>query len=440
MDIKSRRTFIKETGIALAGIPLTQTASSYARILGANDKVRVGIAGLNGRGSFLTNVVLDQAGFEVTALCDVDSRALAKELAKVESIQRTAPETYKDFRQMIQNGNVDAVVIATADHTHTPFAVYALNAGKHVYLEKPSCYNPGEGEILVDLSQKVPLKLQVGNQQRSSAVTGEAIARIHSGAIGKPYEARTWYTNQRGSIGQGRETSPPEWLDWDLWQGPAPRRAFRDNIVHYNWHWYRHWGTGEICNNAEHEIDIALWALRQHYPSSVVSGGGRFHYQDDDWEFYDTQLVTFAYDEGVSIIWDGRSCSNLQPFGRGRGTIIYGSEGSMLMDRNGYLHYDLSGKIVAERQETARTDGTDIGGEDILTLLHFQNWHRAITQNEPLNAPVSEANMSNLLCHVGNIAQDLGREIRIDGTSGRVTDAEAMQNWDREYAPGWEIR
>jgi predicted dehydrogenase len=437
--MKSRRTFIKETGIVLAGIPASQTLSSYCRILGANDRIRVGIVGLNGRGGFLTDVALDHPGFEVTGLCDVDVRALQKQVAKVQSGQNTTPETYQDFRVMIQSKNIDAVVIASADHTHTPFAVYALRAGKHVYLEKPSCYNPGEGEYLVGLSGQVDYKLQVGNQQRSSYITQEAIAMIHGGAIGHAYEARTWYTNQRGSIGIGKETNPPDWLDWDLWQGPAPRQPYRDNIVHYNWHWFRHWGTGEICNNAEHEIDIALWALNLSYPASVSSTGGRFHYTDDDWEFYDTQLVTFAFESGASVIWDGRSCTNLQPYNRGRGTIVYGTEGSILIDRNGYAQYDLSGKSIKERVEAARSDGTDISGEDILTVQHFQNWQQGITQNKKLNAPVSEANRSNLLCHLGNASQDLGRTIALDASIGRTSDVDVRKTWNREYEPGWEI-
>jgi predicted dehydrogenase len=281
--------------------------------------------------------------------------------------------------------------------------------------------------------------MQIGNQQRSSEISQEAIAMIHDGVIGEVYEARTWYTNQRGTIGNGTETTPPEWLDWDLWQGPAPRRPYRNNVVHYNWHWFRHWGTGEICNNAVHEIDIALWALQERYPEMVTSQGGRFHYKEDDWEFYDTQFATFHYPGEKSITWDGRSCTNLQPLSRGRGTIIYGTEGSMLMDRNGYVQYDLTGSMLSERKEAVQIDGTSITGEDILTVRHLENWHRAITQDEMLNAPVEEANVSNLLCHLGNIAQDLNRNLLINAQTGHARDRDAMKKWNREYEPGWEI-
>lgn len=439
MKPKLRRTFLKETGIVLAGIPALQTVSGYRRILGANDRVRVGVAGLYSRGGFLTDVALDHEGFEVTALCDVDSRTIERQLVKVKAAQQTTPKTFVDFREMIRQDDVDAVIIATADHTHAPFAVYALNAGKHVYLEKPSSFLPGEGETLVRMNQELPLQFQIGNQQRSSLITAKAISLIHAGIIGDPYEARTWYTNQRGTIGNGIEAEVPDWLDWDLWQGPAPRRPYRNNIVHYNWHWFRHWGAGEICNNAEHEIDIALWALGKGYPNSVSSTGGRFHYSDDDWEFFDTQLVTYAYDDNKRIVWDGRSCTNLQPLQRGRGTVVYGTNGSILIDRNGYVHYDLGGNVVSERKEAQQTDGTNITGQDILTVLHFENWHRGITQNEALNSPAQEAHVSNLLCHIGNMAQDAGRELEVDPDTGHIRDEEIMKGWHREYEPGWGI-
>lgn len=439
MKPKLRRTFLKESGIVLAGIPAIQSITSYNRILGANDRVRVGVVGLHSRGSFLTDVALDHKGFEVAALCDVDSRTVDKQLTKVSAKQSTAPKTFKDFREMINQNDIDAVVIATADHTHAPFAVYALNAGKHVYLEKPSSFLPGEGEILVQMNHALPLQFQIGNQQRSSVITQEAIAMIHAGAIGIPYEARAWYTNQRGTIGNGEEAPVPGWLDWDLWQGPAPRRPFRNNIVHYNWHWFRHWGTGEICNNAEHEIDIGIWALQKQYPNSVTSDGGRFHYTGDDWEFFDTQLVTYEFDDNVRLVWDGRSCTNLQPFNRGRGTIIYGTTGSMLMDRNGYVQFDLAGKSIKERNEEKQTDGTDITGEDILTVRHFDNWHRGISQSEKLNSPAAEAHVSNLMCHVGNMAQDAGRTLQMNPETGHVKDPGIMKGWHRKYEPGWEI-
>ena len=435
----NRRTFIKDTGIAVAGGPFIQSLSSYRRILGANDRVRVGVVGLNSRGAVLTNILLDSNGFEIAGLCDVDSRTIEKQLEAVRIKQSSTPKNFRDFREMIADEAIDAVVIATADHTHAPFAIYALRAGKHVYLEKPTCYCPAEGEALIRTEEQTTGKLQIGNQQRSSAITQEAIAMIHAGTIGNAYEARTWYTNQRGTIGNGVETSPPDWLDWNLWQGPAPRRPFRSNIVHYNWHWFRHWGTGEICNNAIHEIDIALWALQVQYPVSVSSHGGRFYYTDDDWEFYDTQFVTYGFVNDLRIIWDGRSCTNLQPFNRGRGTIVYGTNGTLLIDRNGYTQYALSGEFVKEQKEITQADGTNITGEDLLTVSHIENWHKAITESETLHAPVTEANVSNLLCHIGNMAQDLGHEMIVDSNTGRVKDADAMKKWAREYEPGWEI-
>ncbi len=435
---QSRRTFIKKSGIVLAAMPLAQTASSYNRIIGANDRVQVGMVGLHGRGSVLMKIMMEMQGAEVVALCDVDSRVLIERSAKAQEMQNTAPKTYKDVREMLGEKSIDAVVIATPDHTHAPFAIYALKAGKNVYVEKPCCYDPNEGETLVAAQKKFNKVVQVGNQQRSAPTSQEAMAIIHGGGIGDVYEVQTWYTNNRGTIGHGKQTPVPDWLDWDLWQASAPRRPYQDNIVHYNWHWFKHWGTGEINNNALHELDIARWALQAGYPLTAHSIGGRYHF-DDDWQFYDTQTATYHFAGDKRVSWVGRSCSNLQPFNRGRGTIVYGSKGSVLLDRNGFMQYDLSGKMVTESKEAAQTDGTDISGEDILTVYHMKNWRNAIQKGEALHSPISDAYKSNLLCHIGNMAQELGRTVEMDDQTGKTKDKKAKKMWKRKYEKGWEI-
>lgn len=433
-----RRTFIKNTSAAALSLPFMQTARSYGRIPGANDRIRAAVVGLNGRGHFLMNVLLQMDGFEVTGLCDVDARVLSDRAARAQEAQGSMPRTEKDFRILIEDPDIDAVVIATADHVHAPFAIYAMRAGKHVYVEKPCCYNPYEGEVMIRVQRETGKQVQVGNQQRSAPTSQEAIGIIHGGGIGDAYEAKTWYANNRGTIGKGKEVPVPDWLDWDLWQGPAPRRPYRDNIIHYNWHWFWHWGTGEINNNAEHELDISLWALQKTFPEAVSSTGGRFHF-DDDWEFYDTQDAVFSFDDGKTISWEGRSCNNLQPFGRGRGTIVYGSNGSILMDRNGFVQYDIDGQVKLERKEATQVDGTDTRGEDNLTVYHFQNWHDAMTRGVALSSPVDDAFHANLLCHLGNMAQEAGKRIPVNKRTGQVLDPGIKQPWRTEYEPGWEL-
>jgi predicted dehydrogenase len=229
----------------------------------------------------------------------------------------------------------------------------------------------------------------------------------------------------------------PANLDYELWQGPAPRAPYRDNVIHYNWHWFRRWGTGEICNNGTHEIDVARRALGVDLPTRVSSAGGRYHF-DDDWEFTDTQEVVFEFEDGKTLIWQGQSCNGTQTLGRGRGTQILGTDGSIVLDRDGYVHYDLKGKIVSEAREAAIADGLDFAGNDAHTTAHVENFAAAVRAGEALRSPVADVGRTLMLCHLGNIAQYTGRKLRTDQKSGRIIDdQDAMKAWSREYAPDW---
>jgi predicted dehydrogenase len=248
---------------------------------------------------------------------------------------------------------------------------------------------------------------------------------------------KAWYVNTRTGIGHGLKAPVPEWLDWELWQGPAPRRPYRDNVVHYNWHWFWHWGTGEINNNGLHEIDICRWALDVGLPNRVSSSGGRYHY-DDDWEFYDTQIASFEYDDAM-ISWEGRSCNGFGFFDRGRGATIHGTDGTALIDRNGYTLYDNAGALIKQLNERAPTTTTDIVGGGAVDTYHIDNFLRAIRDGDALHSPIDEGVSSTLLCHLGNISQALGRVLEVDTRTGRVIDDRAATKmWDRDYAPGWK--
>jgi len=435
----SRRTFIKKGAVLATALPFVGSAAcSVNRVIGANDTINAAVVGLNSRGGALMNTLLNLDKVNVVALCDVDSKVLEKRAAAVKEKQGDAPRQVKDFRKLIEDKNVDAVFIASADHTHAPFSIYALQAGKHVYCEKPLSQTPQEGELLVAAQKKYGKLVQIGNQQRSGVTSQEAMKDIADGIIGEVYEAKCWYANNRGSIGRGQAATPPTHLDWDLWQGPAPRRPFKDNYVHYNWHWFRHWGTGEICNNGLHEMDICRWALGVKNPIKVMSQGGRFHF-DDDWEFFDTQIARFEFEDGKSLTWEGRSCNGRKQYERGRGTMIYGTEGSILVDRNDYYAYDRTGKEIKHRSERSKSQTTNLVGAGGLTDLHIHNFLQGIRTGIALHSPVAEANYSNHLCHLGNIAQDLGVVMDIDPGNGKVINNDkAMKNWKREYEKGWE--
>jgi predicted dehydrogenase len=431
-----RRQFLKTA--SAAGLGVATTHSHLGRLVGSpNDTVTVAVMGLNGRGSVLAKVFARTAGAAVAYTCDVDALVLATATAAVAARQARAPRALGDFRRALDDPQVDALVIAAPDHWHAPAAILAMQAGKHVYVEKPCGHNPHEGELLVAAQRKYRRVVQMGTQQRSAPRTIDIVQAIREGAIGKPYLARTWYANTRGSIGRGRPAPVPANLDYELWQGPAPHTPYRDNVIHYNWHWFHRWGTGEICNNGTHELDIARWALGVEYPVAVRSVGGRYHF-DDDWEFPDTQEASFEFADGTIIIWQGQSCNGLATFGRGRGTAILGTAGSVVMDRDGYTVYDLHNKVVRQSLAAQSGDGLNPSADDEMTARHIANFVDAIRSGGALHQPIDAGAKSVLLCHLGNIAQSTGRALRIDPATGRITgDEAAMQLWGREYAPGW---
>jgi predicted dehydrogenase len=430
-----RRRFVKTVSSAGLGL-IAGRAPLFAKGSPA-EKVVVCVMGLNGRGTVLAKTFATTPNVEVAALCDVDSVVLAKAAAAVPQSPGPRPKSLTDFRKALDDKSIDALVIAAPDHWHAPAAILAMSAGKHVYVEKPCGHNPREGELLVAAQRKFKRMVQMGTQQRSAPRSTEVVQAIKEGAIGRPYLGRAWYANTRTTIGRGKAAPVPANLDYELWQGPAPHTPYRDNVIHYNWHWFRRWGTGEICNNGTHEIDVARWALGVDAPIRVTSVGGRYHFEDD-WEFTDTQEASFEFPGGKTIIWQGASCNGLETFGRGRGTSILGTEGSVVMDRDGYVVYDLKNTVVKQNLAAKGGDGLNISGDDEMTALHIANFVDAVRTGAALHQPIDEGAKSVLLCHLGNIAQWTGRALKVDPASGRIVgDEQAMAHWSREYAPGW---
>jgi predicted dehydrogenase len=425
-----RRQFVKS--VSATGLGLAAARSPLLAFRGSpSEKVVVAVMGLNGRGSVLAKTFAKTANAEVAAVCDVDSTVLAKAAATL------GVKSIVDFRRTLDDKSIDALVIAAPDHWHAPAALLAMSAGKHVYLEKPCGHNPREGELLVEAQRKHGRVVQMGTQQRSAPRSIEVLQAVREGLIGTPYQARAWYANTRGTIGRGKAAPVPGNLDYELWQGPAPHTPYHDNVIHYNWHWFRRWGTGEIANNGTHEIDVCRWALGVDRCTRVTSTGGRHHF-DDDWEFTDTQEAVFEFPGGKRIIWQGQSCNGLNTYGRSRGTSILGTTGSVVMDRDGYVVYDLKNEVVKQNLATQAGDGLNISADDDMTNAHIANFVDAIRTGAALRQPIEEGAKSVLLCHLGNIAQWTGRALKIDPATGRIQgDEQAMAHWHREYAPGW---
>jgi predicted dehydrogenase len=436
----SRRTFLDGLALGVAGTAVASSAKSYAQILGANDRLNFAINGLNGRGhAHLSALQNNNKIARVAYICDPDDHIRARFAATAQQVLGYAPEATRDFRQALASKEVDAISIATPDHWHTPLAVLGLKAGKHVYVEKPCSQNPRECELIVAAQKKYGKLVQMGDQQRSFDSTIRIVGKIHDGLIGDAYFAKAWYANTRGSMGIGKVIPAPEWLDWDLWQGPAPRSAYKDNIHPYNWHWLTRYGTGETLNNGTHEVDIARWALNVDYPSAVTAIGGRYQFHDD-WQFYDTLVTDFQY-PGKTLTWEGRSCNGMKIYNRDRGTAVYGSKGSVIMDRAGYEVYDLKGKLTDKFLVGPEPSSSDLIGRDSMTDAHFANFINSVRGTDKLHSPVSVGAISVAMLLISNIAWFRNRELKLDTTNGHiVNDPEAMAKyWGRTYEKGWEV-
>jgi predicted dehydrogenase len=416
----NRRTFLASAAVAAY-------FANPARPMEAT-RIRLGVVGTGGRGTEHARAFASVSDVAIAYVCDVDeSRAhkAATAVGKVKGVA-TEPKAVGDFRHILDDKEIDAITIATCNHWHAIMGILACQAGKHVYVEKPCSHNPREGELLIAAARKHKRHVQMGNQRRSYGHYIEAVQKLRDGVIGRAYLGKSWYFNNRPSIGRGKLTDPPKGLNYELWEGPAPHRPFKDNYLHYNWHWFWHWGNGELGNNGVHTIDVCRWGLGVDYPVHVTSSGGRYRYEDDQ-ETPDTHTVSFQFDGRKMITWEGLSC-NQAPGGAAFDIVFHGEKGSMVLKDSGYTIHDAKGKEVEK-----------FPGHDAKQDRHFGNWLAAIRGAEKLNSEIEEGHKTTLLCHLGNIAQRTGRSLRCDPKDGKVVgDAEAMKFWTREYAKGWE--
>ncbi|PQJ76573.1 Gfo/Idh/MocA family protein [Polaribacter glomeratus] len=442
----SRRNFIKKTALAGAGITvassaMAMSAKSYNNIIGSNDRLNVAIAGLGRRlGAFKDPIATKESNVKLLYLCDVMESQRLKGLKEFRQHINYNPNLENDIRKVLDDKNVDVLINATPDHWHTPGSIMAMKAGKHVYVEKPCSHNMYENEQLVKASKAYSKVVQMGNQQRSSGHTIEIINEIHNGIIGTPYKAVAFYSNGRGEAPLQKSAPIPAGLDWDLWQGPAPRRAYTSETWNYNWHWYGwDYGTAEAGNNGTHELDVARWALQVNYPKQVYVEAEKRQFLNDGWEMYDDMEATFKFADNKVIKWNGKSRNNYTTYGAGRGTIIYGSEGSVFVDRGKYILYDRNGKLIRDSKTTSNESGTALGGGGDTSTKHVQNLFDTIRGKAVLTAPIDDASKSMAMVHYANIAFRINSGFDVDDTTGVIYNREAMKLWSRTYEPGWEI-
>jgi len=441
----NRRNFLKTTTLAATGITLSSSinamsAKSYNNIIGANDRINVALQGLGRRyGGFIDGLAAKESNTHLKYLCDVMQSQMDKAAQKVSEKIDYKPMLEGNIQKILEDKEVDAIFMATPDHWHAPGAIMAMKAGKHVYLEKPCSHNPRENELVVAAQKKYNKVVQMGNQQRSSPQSIKIIKEIHDGIIGDAYKAIAFYINGRGRVPIPVKAAPPKGLNWDLFQGPAPRKDYMHDTWDYNWHWYGwDYGTAELGNNATHELDIARWALDVNYPTSVEVLAGKDQYKDDGWEMYDQMLATYKFNDNKVIQWDGVSRNNYDKYGRGRGTLIYGSEGTVMVDRGGYERYDKKGKLVDEMKSGGEEGGVALGGGGNLSTRHTVNFLSAIRGKGELTSPIDIGAMSQMLVHYGNIAYRIDKGFDVDENTGKIYDREAMKLWSRTYESGWE--
>lgn len=420
------------------------------RVLGAaapSNRVRLAIMGCRegGRGKAVLTAMMKTPGVEIAWVCDVDSRAMDFAAKYVEDATGFRPRKEKDIRRVLEDRELDGIICETPDHWHATAAWLAMDAGKAVYVEKPCCFCPAEGEKLIAKWRSSGMVFQMGNQRRSSTTYRPAIAWAKDGLpLGELKYARAWYDAVRPSNGIGKAVPVPEWLDWDLWQGPAPRTEFHDNYVHYNWHWFRRWGTAESGNNAPHFLDVARWALGVRFPKRVVSGGGlSFPHPNDEYEWPDTFNMTFEYPGEKTVTWEGMSHLKLHKYmGYSTGVVVYGDKGSLLFaPDDSVTAFDAKGGTIRKWElggKTATGSLTDpTQGIDPQHSAKFVACIRSCDLRT--NSPADEAVMSSFMPIVGNVAQLSGEAIRLDPETGRLLTKAGEAFWDREYEKGWKL-
>lgn len=424
MVAMNRRTLISRTSALGLGAALSSTRLRAADKAG--NKLKVAVIAL-GRGMGHVQALLALPDVEIAYLAETDSGRLDKGLKVVADKQATSCQGVRDFRKILEDKSVDAVCIATPNFWHTPMAILALQAGKHVYVEKPGSQNPGEAEALVAAMKKSGKLVQMGNQRRTWMK--EAIAALHGGAIGTVRYGRATYYNTRKAVGQ-LALPPSADLDWNLWQGPVPNDPKHDmkKFAHYDWHWLWHWGNGELGNNGIHSLDILRWGLKGDYPMKVTYNGGRYFYQDEQ-ETPDTG--TAVYDFGHA------GCEWIQSSSHPRAAekplaevMFYGDNGTLAVARDSWTIYDPKGQEVSK--------GKGAGGGD---PAHFGNFLDTIRGKTQLNSPIDEGQKSTMMCHLGNIAYRTNTVVRCDPTTGRLIDnPEGEKLWKRAaYREGWGI-
>jgi predicted dehydrogenase len=403
----SRRQFLgrsaqQAAGVAVGVVGLAGVAAGSAKPADSpNERVGVGIIGVRNQGRLLASEFARMSGVEVRTLCDVDASQFAPAVREVVDASHKTPATIRDYRELLDDPAIHAVVIATPDHWHATMAAEACLAGKDVYLESPATHSIDEGTQLLEVARRSQRIAQVGLQQRSGSHFQSAVQFVQSGKLGAVRQAKAWIVHRRKSIGHRAVVEVPSNVDYAAWLGPATSRPFQPNRFHFNWRWFWDYGGGELAHWGVHMLDIAWWGLQASSPVRVSAVGGKYSF-DDDQETPDALSVQFDFG-GKSILWEQRLWSSHGVEGRSSGVAFHGDNGTLVVDRGGWKVYDHGEVVTAEASDLMST--------------HVANFIDCVRTRQTPAADLSVGIAAADLCHWGNAAYRAGHELRVSSTA-----------------------
>ncbi len=460
MKSTNRREFLKKTTTTAAGLMLSVPVvkSGFAK-KSPNDTINVAVVGVRGKGGLYGGGghylnYSSMPNVRVTTLCDIDERLFPEAVKNVEEIGGNTPKTVVDFRDLLDDKDIDVVSIATPDHWHALLSIWACQAGKDVYVEKPISYNIDEGRKMVQAARKYNRIVQVGTQNRSNEVAKAAVKLLHDGKLGDIYLGRGIVYGHRGNIGHVKDSPIPEGVHWDRFLGPAPYRPFNENRFHYKWHWFWDTSTTEFGNNGVHQMDKVRWGMNKHvHPVKIQCTGGFYVWEDSDQEIPNLQTATFEYDDGTIMELEVRSLYTNPEFGSKSGCFFYGSEGWMHLGEGGFKTFfgtkDEPGPSMSSSDPNLPTlkDFAKAEADDSVKVrepeyTHFSNFMDSVRSRrmEDLNADILEGHMSTAMMHLGNIAYRTGQTLTFNPYSERFIDDDNANSYlTREYRPPYVL-
>ncbi|HXG64707.1 MAG TPA: Gfo/Idh/MocA family oxidoreductase [Blastocatellia bacterium] len=451
MAKRTRREFLQESitaGVAGAGLTalasapvMAQNASSQANVAGANDRIRVGLIGCGGMGRGNLRAMLRAGKVECAALCDVDDEQSGKAAALVEEQGGQRPRLIvRDFRRLLDDKEIDAVIVGTPDHWHALPTIMACQAGKDVYVEKPLSLTIHEGRVMVEAARRYNCVVQMGTQQRSAPHFMEALEYLKSGKLGKIRVVKAWaYQDWMGNIAPVPDSEPPASVDYDLWLGPAPKRPFNKNRFHFNFRWYWDYSGGLMTDWGAHMIDVANWGMGVKAPLSAASVGGKFGFPDDAEETPDTQQAIWNF-PAYSMVWEHATAIGRGPEARDHGVAFHGNNGVLVVDRGGWEVHPETERVNGKKSyRAAGVPRQGSGGADF-HFLHVKNFLDCMRSRQRPNSDVEIGHNSMIACHLANIAFRLKRQVNWDVEKERVIgDQEAQRLVSKEYRAPWKL-